>query len=132
MPSPAWDTRQISQAALVAAPDGSEVRVLCAAAGGSSALFALQPGQIARAVVHRTVDEIWFVIAGNGQIWRRRDGQDEITGLAAGVSLTIPVGTEFQFRNDGAASLEIFGVTMPPWPGAGEATHVAGTWTPTL
>jgi mannose-6-phosphate isomerase-like protein (cupin superfamily) len=132
MPLPAWDTRQISQAALVAAPDGSEVRILCATTGGSSAQFTLQPGQIARAVVHRTVDEIWYVAAGNGRIWRRRDGREEVTGLAPGMSLTIPVGTEFQFRNDGAAPLDIFGVTMPAWPGEGEAVPTAGTWTPTL
>jgi len=132
MPLPAWDTRQISQAALVAAPDGSEVRILCAVAGGSSALFTLAPGGIARAIVHRTVDEIWFVVAGEGRIWRRRGDSEQITDLMPGVSLTIPVGTEFQFRCDGATPLGIFGVTLPPWPGEDEARPVAGKWNPTL
>jgi mannose-6-phosphate isomerase-like protein (cupin superfamily) len=132
MPLPAWDTRQISAAGRVAAPDGSEVRVLCAVAGGSSALFTLQPDAVARAVVHRSVDEIWYVAAGQGRLWRRRGGQDEIVDLAPGVSLTIPVGTGFQFRNDGAVPLDIFGVTMPPWPGADEAEQVTGAWMPTL
>lgn len=132
MPLPAWDTRQISHAPLVAAPDGSEVRVLCTLAGGSAALFTLPPGAVARAVVHRTVDEIWFVVAGQGRLWRRRGRDEEIVGMAPGLSLTIPVGTEFQFRNDGGAPLEIFAVTMPPWPGAGEAHEVSGRWVPTL
>jgi mannose-6-phosphate isomerase-like protein (cupin superfamily) len=132
MPLPAWDTRQINGATLVAAPDGSDVRILCAVAGGSSTLFTLAPGAIARAVIHRTVDEMWHVVAGRGRLWRRHGGCEEITELTAGVTLTIPVGTEFQFRNDGGTPLDIFGVTMPPWPGAGEAVHLAGTWVPTV
>jgi mannose-6-phosphate isomerase-like protein (cupin superfamily) len=132
MPPAAWETRQINIAPRVTAPDGSEVSILCGVPAASSALFSLASGRVARAVVHRTVDEIWYVVAGEGRIWRRREGHEEIAHLTPGISLTIPVGTEFQFRNDGAVSLEIFGVTMPPWPGEGEASHVAGTWTPTL
>jgi mannose-6-phosphate isomerase-like protein (cupin superfamily) len=132
MPSTNWDTRQITEATLVSAPDGSEVRILCTVAGGSSALFSLPPRAVARAVVHRTVEEIWYVVAGRGRLWRRLGECEEIVELAPGVSLTIPVGTEFQFRNDGAGALDIFGVTMPSWPGDGEAERVAGRWAPTL
>jgi mannose-6-phosphate isomerase-like protein (cupin superfamily) len=46
--------------------------------------------------------------------------------------LTIPTGTHFQFRCDGTAPLEAVAVTMPPWPGAGEADAVAGPWQATL
>lgn len=132
MPPVAWETRQINTAPRVTAPDGSDVRILCGVTAASSALFSLAPGMTARAVVHRTVDEIWFVVAGRGRLWRRLGEHEEIVELVPGVSLTIPVGTEFQFRNDGAAPLDIFGVTVPPWPGAYEATHCAGTWAPTL
>jgi mannose-6-phosphate isomerase-like protein (cupin superfamily) len=45
-----------------------------------------------------------------------------------GVSLTIPHGTHFQFRNIGSESLAAVGVTMPPWPGDGEAIAVEGVW----
>jgi mannose-6-phosphate isomerase-like protein (cupin superfamily) len=132
MPPIAWETRQINTAPRVPAPDGSDVRILCGVARGSSALFILPPGAVARAIVHRTVDEVWFVVAGQGRLWRRCGEDEEIVDLGPGVSLTIPVGTQFQFRNDGAVPLEIFGVTMPPWPGADEAERVAGTWVPTL
>jgi len=132
MPSTNWDTRQINEAARVAAPDGSEVRILCAVTAGSSALFTLSPGAVAKAVVHRTIDEIWYVVAGRGRLWRRRGDQEEISDLSPGASLTIPVGTEFQFRNVGAEPLDIFGVTMPPWPDDSEAAHAAGIWVPTL
>ena len=44
------------------------------------------------------------------------------------VSVTIPLGTHFQFRAVGVEPLMIVGVTMPPWPGDGEAVVVPGTW----
>ena len=132
MPSTACDTRQISIAPDAVAPDGSEVRVLCATAGGSMAAFALAPGAVARAVVHRTVDEIWYVCAGEGRIWRRSDAAAEVIDLVPGLSLTIPVGTAFQFRCDGAVPLRILAVTLPPWPGDGEAQPVFGKWIATL
>jgi mannose-6-phosphate isomerase-like protein (cupin superfamily) len=128
MPSTAWDAKQIGDAAVVTAPDGSEVRILCATGRGSMIRFALQPGAISRAVAHRTVEEIWYVTAGSGRLWRKLDHREEITDLAPGLSLTIPVGTRFQFRNDGDRPLEIVAVTMPPWPGGAEADAVAGMW----
>lgn len=61
-------------------------------------------------------------------MWRKSaDGTEDITPLAPGTSLTIPVGTHFQFRagNDGFSA---FGVTVPPWPGEDEAVFVEGKW----
>lgn len=112
----------------VLAPDGSEVRILVSLPAGSMAQFRLPPGQVAKAIVHRTVDELWYVTAGRGRIWRKHDGSESITELYPGLSLTIPVGTSFQFRCDGDAALEIVGVTMPPWPGESEAVFVDGPW----
>ena len=114
------------------APDGSQVRILLALAGGSLAHFRLEPGQVARAVRHRTIEEIWYVIAGCGEIWRAQDGREEVAPLVAGTCLTIPVGTAFQFRAGPDDGLEIVGVTMPPWPGDAEAEAVQGRWAPTL
>ena len=114
------------------APDGSAVRLLCATARGSMAHFTLAPGAVSKAVVHRTVEEIWYVTRGVGRMWRKSGAREEVTELAAGVSISIPVGTRFQFRCDGREPLEAVAVTMPPWPGADEATVVAGPWTPTV
>jgi mannose-6-phosphate isomerase-like protein (cupin superfamily) len=44
------------------------------------------------------------------------------------VSATIPLGAQFQFRNDGEGPLDIVAVTMPPWPGIAEAYRVDGLW----
>jgi mannose-6-phosphate isomerase-like protein (cupin superfamily) len=113
----------------VIAPDGSEVRVLAATGRGSSAHFLLQAGQTAAAVRHRTVEEIWYVLSGEGEIWRSDGAESEVMRLGAGVCLTIPVGTAFQFRCTGEEPLAVFGVTTPPWPGASEAELVEGPWT---
>ncbi len=121
-------TRMASAAPDVMAPDGSQVRLLCGVAGGGMALFTLPPGAVARAVMHRTVEEVWYVVAGSGRIWRRHDAQEEVTALSPGVSVSLPVGTWFQFRCDGAAALVVVGATMPPWPGSQEAVLVDGVW----
>jgi mannose-6-phosphate isomerase-like protein (cupin superfamily) len=68
------------------------------------------------------------MLAGHGRMWRRRAGQEEVTQLRPGMSLTLPVGTNFQFRCDGNSDLEAVAVTMPPWPGPDEAYEVPGKW----
>jgi len=110
------------------APDGSQVRTLCASRRGSMAHFTLPPGGVSKPVAHRTVEEIWYVVGGRGRIWRRLADREEVIDIAGGVSLAIPTGTAFQFRNDGESPLEILGVTMPPWPGGEEAYPVEGKW----
>ena len=100
----------------VMAPDGSDVRILPTLAGGGMAHFELAPGKLSKAVRHRTVEEIWYILRGAGQMWRRQNGREEITDLSAGLSLTIPLGTEFQFRSTGSEPLSAVAVTMPPWP----------------
>jgi mannose-6-phosphate isomerase-like protein (cupin superfamily) len=48
--------------------------------------------------------------------------------LRPGTCLSIPPGTHFQFRAAGGGLLTAVGVTMPPWPGDGEAYEVPGAW----
>jgi mannose-6-phosphate isomerase-like protein (cupin superfamily) len=74
------------------------------------------------------VEELWYITGGVGQMWRRQNGREEVTDLVAGVSLTIPLGTDFQFRNTGEVPLTFVLVTMPPWPGPDEAVPVEGHW----
>jgi mannose-6-phosphate isomerase-like protein (cupin superfamily) len=126
------ETKRASTAADALAPDGSEVRLLCATARGSMAHFRLMPGAVSRAVAHRTVEEIWYVLAGAGRLWCRLGERDVASVLEPGVSATISTGAHFQFRNDGAIPLDIVAVTMPPWPGDAEADAVDGIWTATL
>ena len=114
------------------APDGSDVRILLGLTGGGMAHFELAPGETSTAVKHRTVEEIWFFLDGRGEMWRRANGEESVVPIDAGLCLTIPLGTEFQFRSFGHTPLAALGVTMPPWPGEGEAVVVKGKWEPTV
>jgi len=93
--------------------------------------FALAPHAVSKAVAHKTVEEIWYFVRGHGRMWRRLESAEEVTEVTAGLSVSIPRGTRYQFRNDGEEPLEAIGVTMPPWPGADEAFEVEGIWEPT-
>ena len=112
----------------VTAPDGSDVRVLLRLSGGSMAHFQLAAGAVSKALRHRTVEEIWYVLGGHGQMWRRQDEREQTVDLVPGTCLTIPVGTVFQFRAGDGGPLSAVAVTMPPWPGEEEAIFVAGRW----
>jgi len=112
------------------APDGTDVRTLLQLRGGSFAHFELTPGKISKAVAHRTVEEIWYCLGGRGEMWRKMGLQEEIVAIEAGVCLTIPLGTSFQFRSFGGEPLAVVVVQMPPWPGKDEASEVAGKWRP--
>jgi mannose-6-phosphate isomerase-like protein (cupin superfamily) len=110
------------------APDGSCVRVLLRLAGGSMAHFELGAGRVSRPVAHHRVDEIWYILRGRGEMWRRQGVRQETVPLAAGTCLSIPSGTHFQFRSSRDGPLTAVAVTMPPWPGDGEAYEVSGKW----
>jgi mannose-6-phosphate isomerase-like protein (cupin superfamily) len=125
-------TKILGAAADVMAPDGCEVRILATTGRGSMAHFTLRPGQVAHAVAHRTVEEVWYFLAGQGRMWRRLGEVSEIVDAVPGVSIAIPTGTWFQLRNDGAEPLSAVAVTMPPWPGEDEAYFVDGAWEPSV
>jgi mannose-6-phosphate isomerase-like protein (cupin superfamily) len=116
----------------VTAPDGSDVRNLLVRSGGGMAHFELAPGQISLATAHHTIEEIWYILSGNGEMWRKLGDQEGVVTLEPRVCLTIPVGTHFQFRSTGPEPLAAVAVTMPPWPGESESYRVEGIWKPTL
>jgi mannose-6-phosphate isomerase-like protein (cupin superfamily) len=128
----AFTTACLSREPDATAPDGADVRVLLRLAGGSMAHFELAAGKISRAVTHRTVEEIWFVVGGRGEMWRKQDGREEIVAMEPGVCLTIPRGTHFQYRASADASIAAIAITMPPWPGESEAMLVSGCWEPSV
>jgi mannose-6-phosphate isomerase-like protein (cupin superfamily) len=123
-----FDTRHLLEAPEATAPDGSDVRELLRLGRGSMAHFELGSGRVSRAVAHHAVEEIWYVLNGRGQMWRRQGEWQETVPLRPGTCLSIPAGTHFQFRADEDGPLAAIGVTMPPWPGDGEAYGVPGAW----
>lgn len=110
------------------APDGSEIRELVSSGRGSMVHCTLPPGGVSLAVRHRTVEEVWFFLKGQGQVWREQGDRSEVVDVDPGVSLNIETGAHFQFRNTSTDSLEFIIVTMPPWPGEAEAVRVRDHW----
>ncbi len=127
-----FETKRLPVRPVATAPDGTDVRPLLQLQAGSFAHFELAPGQTSKAVTHRTVEEIWYVLGGRGEMWRKSGDHEEIVPVDAGVCLTIPLGTSFQFRSFGSEPLAVVAVTMPPWPGPDEAYEVEGRWAPTI
>ena len=123
-------TRSFPSAPDGRSPAGAEIRQLMEGATGNMIHATVPPGQVNRATVHATVSEFWYVLSGEGQIWRRNADGEETTTLQPGVSIDIPVGTAFQYRCTGFDPLQFLCISMPPWPGAQEATTVAGPWEP--
>ena len=123
-----FSTRRLPEQRDVIAPDGSDVRLLLQVSGGSLAHFQLAPGKTSVAIHHRTVEEIWYITSGRGEMWRRLNEFESVIELEPGICLDIPAGTEFQFRSGGSDPLAAIGVTIPPWPGQGEAIVSDGPW----
>jgi mannose-6-phosphate isomerase-like protein (cupin superfamily) len=123
-----FDTKPLPTHYDYLAPDQSEIRLLLTTKGGGLCHCTLPPGQTSTAVTHKTVDEIWYFLQGQGEVWRKQGDQEECVTVQPGVCLTIPLSTHFQFRNTGKENLCFVIATMPPWPGADEAEAVKGYW----
>jgi len=113
-------------------PAGADIRILMDGETGGMIHSTVPPRQINRATVHATVSEFWYVLEGRGEIWRDDGKESGITALVPGISIDIPVGTAFQYRNVSDAELKFICITMPPWPGESEAAIVTGMWQPTV
>ena len=105
------------------APDGSEITFLVGDARRASLVEVRLPaGRASRPVRHRTVEEIWYFLAGEGRVWRRPpEGEALIDEVGPGRTLVIPTGWAFQFSASPAADLRFLCYTSPPWPGDAEA-----------
>jgi mannose-6-phosphate isomerase-like protein (cupin superfamily) len=110
------------------APDGSEIRLLPTVSGGGLCHSTLNRGKTSFAVQHKSVEEIWYVLSGEGEIWAKLNEEEEVIPLNTGVSLAISPRTHFQFRTTSSEPLRMLIATMPPWPGPQEAVPVSGHW----
>lgn len=108
------------------APDGSEVYFLVTDARRASLVRVRLPAaRTSRAVRHRSVEEIWYVLSGRGRVWRLSpEGEHSTVEVGPGSVLTIPTGWAFQFQAASDADLWFLCYTSPPWPGNEEAVFV--------
>jgi len=127
-----FETKKLPKKPCDVAPDGSDVRALLKLDRGSLAHFELPPNMASRAGIHDSVEEIWYILKGHGEMWRKKEEQEEIVALEPEVCMSVPTGTHFQFRSTGSEPLSAIIVTMPPWPGPQEWSEVKGVWPPTV
>jgi len=97
----------LSSAPDAKSPAGADIRFIMDGATGNMIHSTVPPRQINRATIHATVSEFWYVLEGAGEIWRRDETEERVTALVPGVSVDIPVGTAFQYRNVGDTHLQV-------------------------
>jgi mannose-6-phosphate isomerase-like protein (cupin superfamily) len=56
------------------APDGSEIRLLPTFEPGGLCHCTLPDGMTSKALKHKTVDDIWYILEGNGEVARKAEG----------------------------------------------------------
>ncbi len=114
------------------APDGSKVTVLARGARASSCIAVLPAQSASRTVMHQTVEELWYVMRGHGEIFCQAINDGTPFQVEAGHSFVIPPQTAFQFRTT-SSELEVLITTIPAWPGDEEGLVCeGGPWPPTV
>jgi mannose-6-phosphate isomerase-like protein (cupin superfamily) len=113
-------------------PAGADIRYLVDGKTGNMIHSTVPPHQINRATVHATVHEFWYILEGQGEIWRDDGLESGVTALVPGTSIDIPNGTAFQYRNVSDSDLKFICISMPPRPGESEATFVERVWQPSI
>ena len=121
--------RSVQAASVIELSEGIEIRELTRGRLGSLAHCTVRPGAVSHAAMHKNFEELWYVLAGDGQLWLRCDQEEYTTELRPGLTLAIPVAAHFQFRNRGPLPLEFVIASVPPFPGAQQVGSVAGPWT---
>ena len=99
--------KRLGEAVDTTAPDGSEVRFLLRGDRGELNHFTLPPGATSAAVAHHAIEEIWYFLSGQGEMWRSDGASEETLAVGPGVCLDIPTGVRFQFRNTGLGAAHL-------------------------
>ena len=108
-------------------PDSSEIRILAQVKSGGLRHCTLPPGKVTLPIRHKTVNEIWYCLSGDGEIWQGKNGDIQVESFSVGDSFTVPVGNGFQFRNAGESDLCVLIASIPKWS-ADEAENARGYW----
>jgi mannose-6-phosphate isomerase-like protein (cupin superfamily) len=90
---PAFETKYLPEElpeSFELAPDKSQIRPLLSVKGGGLAHCLLPPKRVSLAVRHKPVEEIWYFIQGQGQVWRKQGDRAEVVDVGPGTYLTIP------------------------------------------
>lgn len=110
---------------------GAEVRSLLSIENSSLSLMELPSGFTTDPVYNNNIDEIWYIVGGRGELWRKQGSEEKIVPLDTGVCVTIPRKVHFQVRTYGFQPLSLLVVSTPIMQGDYDAERVKGIWQPT-
>lgn len=106
-------------------PAGATVKFILQTETFSVAHCTLSKGQLSKRVRHKTVTEVWYVLKGKGNLYRKSaQGPGGKVYLAPGHSIQIPRGCVFQYQASPCENLVFLCITSPPWPGPQEVEYV--------
>jgi mannose-6-phosphate isomerase-like protein (cupin superfamily) len=94
---------------------GAEIRHILSSPLGDLTHAVCPAGQVAPTHLLPALDEAYYVLAGEGEIWRSTDRRTGVTALVPGRWVQMPAGTKFQYRASRDASLVFLVVVLPTW-----------------
>src|SRR4051794_7236954 len=98
---PEWQTQDLPSEPHHIAPDTTEIRQLVAFPEGDLWHATLPAGVASEPVRHRTVNELWYFLEGEGELWRQDEANEDVIEIHSGRAVSIPSRVSFQFRNTG-------------------------------
>ena len=110
---------------------GAEIRHIVSSPLGDLTHAVCPSGHVAPTHHLPELDEEYYVLAGEGEIWRATDEREAVTALRPGRWVQMPAGVRFQYRANRGSSLVFLVVVLPGW--APELFHTVpdGLWSAT-
>jgi mannose-6-phosphate isomerase-like protein (cupin superfamily) len=93
----------------------SKIRQLIQRAEGQITHATCPAGSVSTPAIVAPPDEVYYVLAGGGWLWRRHDEHEGVSRLSPGRWATIPAGSAFQFRSDVGCDLVVLVLVVPQW-----------------
>ena len=110
-----WQTEDLPEAPDYVSPGGtSEIRLLPSFPSGELAHAKAPPECVAKPAILTGITEVFYVVGGSGELWRRQGESEETIELVVGRSPTIPPGVDFQYRTH-SDPLELIVFSAPRW-----------------
>jgi len=108
---------RLNSASLVTAPDGSSLHLLARTKHASLCHGELKANTVSTAVMHKTVEELWYVLSGEGSFYCEALNAGAPFDIGDGTSFALPPRSVFQFKCTSEHSLRFVITTLPAWPG---------------
>jgi len=111
----AWETKVLTEAYDYISPGGaSEIRELPSFDQGEITHARALPARPSIAATTTGLYELFFILGGEGELWRRSGDLEDVTPLRPGRCVSVPPGISFQYRATNGP-LDFIVSTAPRW-----------------